>query len=102
MDVSKMPWQLTLLPGENCHPSEKEGWPDYLVGGLTLLQAAGRLDLKVLHHTGNFLSAADPEFFARLDKIHNGEDVVAEEDSAEQPGGWVMKVVHRPSTPGHA
>lgn len=101
MDVSKMPWQLTLLPHEDCPPSEKEGWPDYLVGGLTLLQAAGRLDLRVLDQTGNFLSAADPEFFLRLDRVHNGEDAVEEWDG-ERQSGWVLKVLHRPSTPGHA
>jgi hypothetical protein len=102
MDVSKMPWQLTLLPRDDCHPSEKEGWPDYLVGGLTLLQAALRLDVRVLDQTGNWLSASDPEFFSRLDKIHNGADVVAEEDSPEQPGGWVLKVLHRPTDSRHA
>jgi len=101
MDVSKMPWQLTLLPHEDCAPSEKEGWPDYLGGGLTLAQAAVRLDLRVLEQTGNFLSAADDEFFLRLHRIRNGKDESPAWDE-ERQSGWVLKVVHRPSTPGHA
>lgn len=101
MDLSKMPWQLTLLPHPDCAPSEKEGWPDYLSGGLTLAQAAVRLDLRVLDQTGNFLSAADDEFFWRMHQIHNGADESRAWD-AERQSGWVLKVVKRPQTPGHA
>ena len=99
MDLSKMPWLLTLSP----HPSltRVDGWPDYQVGGMTLLQAAGNLDQRVLVETGQWLSA-DPFFFCMLSKVAEGGIAVSQYSPGDPDNSFTLKVLRRPTTPGHA